>query len=478
MKRIGGGLIVASALLAGTGLGFFLARGDVPVVDRPDAAAPTPREREVLYWYDPMAPEQRFDQPGKSPFMDMDLVPRYADEDGGAGVRVDAGLQQSLGVRLARVELDAPASSVVAPATLQWSTEGEHRLSARVESRVDRLHVRTPFALVRRGDPLATLFAPTLAGALAEYRALAAGRSSQSRRLADAARARLAQWGVAPSDVAAAPGPLRIVLRAPIDGVLSEILVRDGESVMAGQAMFRLNAADPLWAEARVPQAQAVALRAGQAAEVRLDEGSVQSRILAVLPEVDPATRTQAVRLAVPNPDGALPAGLLVEVRFELPPGPPRPWIASEAVILTGQGARVIVRGDHGRFLPVAVTPGRQVGERMEILQGLAGGEQVVVSGQFLIDSEASLAGLLSRLDAPDPTAAAQVHAAPAAGHVHAGAETPERRILYWYDPMVPDKHFDAPGKSPFMDMQLVPRYADEDEDEDRGEAQPQEPRP
>jgi Cu(I)/Ag(I) efflux system membrane fusion protein len=473
MNRAGLGLIVASALLAGTGLGFLLARDEAPAVGGKEAAATPPGEREVLYWYDPMAPQQRFEQPGKSPYMDMDLVPRFADEDGGAGVRVDAGLQQSLGLRLARVELDSPASSVVAPATLQWSTDGEHRLSARVESRVERLHVRTSFARVRRGDPLATLFAPALAGALAEYRALAAGRSSQSRQLADAARARLAQWGVAPSDVASTAGPLRIVLRAPIDGVVSEILVRDGETVMAGQAMFRLNAPDPLWAEARVPQAQATGLRAGQAVEVRMDQGSVQSRILAVLPEVDPVTRSQGVRIAVPNADGLLPAGLLVEAHFELPPGPPRPWLASEAVILTGQGARVIVRGDDGRFLPVAVTPGRQVGERMEILQGLVGGEQVVVSGQFLIDSEASLAGLLSRLDAPDAAAeaAADVHAAPAAEHVHAGPEAPERRILYWYDPMVPDKHFDAPGKSPFMDMPLVPRYEGEDEDESKGEA-------
>jgi membrane fusion protein, copper/silver efflux system len=179
----------------------------------------------------------------------------------------------------------------------------------------------------------------------------------------------------------------------------------------------------------------------------------------AVLPEVDPTTRTQSVRVVVPNPDGRLAAGAFAEVELDSPDDAERVWIPSEALIQTGHESRVIVKQADGSFRPVRVATGRQVDERTEIVAGLVGGEAVVVSGQFLIDSEASLSGALSRLEpAPDTAHAPGPHTAPAA----AGKQGNDRRVLYWYDPMVPDQHFDRPGKSPFMDMQLVPKYADE----------------
>jgi Cu(I)/Ag(I) efflux system membrane fusion protein len=456
-------------------------RADVATPDSTtEAAAPT--EREVLYWYDPMVPDQHFDAPGKSPFMDMMLVARYADEGGdAAAVRVDPGLQQNLGVRTAIVELDTVGAEVRVPGTLQWDLRAEQRITARVEGLVERVHTRAPFAPVRRGEPLATLLAPALSSALAEYRALMVGESPATRALQAAARSRLRVLGLTDADIGAASrdGVPRVVLRAPADGVLAEIAVREGETVMAGQLLFRLNAPDPIWLEARVPQAEIGALQPGATAQILVSAMSGEEftgTVDAVLPQVDPATRTQSVRLVLPNPRRMLAAGMFADALLRGAEDRRRcPWVPSEALILTGREARVIVKGTDGRFRPVRVRTGRQVGERTEILDGLIGGETVVVSGQFLIDSEASLSGVLSRLDeAPADEPETETDTPPHDGDA-SQAEESARTVLYWYDPMVPEKHFDRPGKSPYMDMQLVPKYADEDEAADettQGESQ------
>lgn len=363
------------------------------------AAAPAVPERRVLYWYDPMMPQQHFDQPGQSPFMDMALVPRYADEVAG-GVDIEPGLQQRLGLRTARVERAALAEEIGAPGVLQWDVSAQRRVSARVEGLVEQVHVRTPFATVKRGEPLATVLAPALAGALAEYRALAQGGTADARALATAARERLQLLGLSPADLRdSGKGPLRIVLRAPADGIAAEIAVRDGDTVAPGQLLFRLESATSIWLEARVPQIQAAALHNGASATVEVaGEASARTaRIDAVLPEVDAATRTRRVRLVLENSDHRLAAGQFAQVRLqgEAADGV---WLASEALITDGVEARVILRDDAGRFRPQRVRTGRVVDTRTEILGGLDGGEEVVVSGQFLVDSEASLAGLLTRL--------------------------------------------------------------------------------
>jgi Cu(I)/Ag(I) efflux system membrane fusion protein len=451
-------------------LGYVIGHRRASPDDAETAVAdPASAEREVLYWYDPMVPDQHFDAPGKSPFMDMMLVPRYAGEGGDSmAVRVDPGLQQNLGIRTATVELDTVGAEVRAPGTLQWDLRAEQRVTARVEGLVERVHVRTPFARVQRGDPLVTLLAPALSSALAEYRVLSSTQSDGAKQLQSAARSRLTVLGLTAADIRAASrdGVPRIVLRAPNDGVLTEITVREGDTVMAGQPLFRLNAPDPIWLEARVPQAAIGALSPGSTAQIQVSAFPGQSfsgTVDAILPEVDPTTRTQGVRLVLPNPKATLAAGMFADAMLRGAEDRRCPWVPSEALILTGREARVIVKDDDGRFRPVPVTTGRQVGERTEILEGLQGGEMVVVSGQFLIDSEASLSGALTRLQGPaadEP--AAQTDKSP---HNTAPKQpgAPSRQVLYWYDPMVPDKHFDRPGKSPYMDMELVPKYADED---------------
>lgn len=356
-------------------------------------------ERKVLYWYDPMVPDRHFDKPGKSPFMDMQLVPKYAGDVAGGGVRIDAGLQQSTGIRTATVEVGRLPSTLRVPGTLTWDLRRESVVSARAEGVVTRLRVKAPYTKVARGQPLASLLAPGWSSALAEARALRQAQSPAAHALRSAAQQRLRVLGV-PGGAVGDDGS--VTMSAPDDGVISEVLVREGQAVAPGTPLFRLNGIDTLWLEAAVPQSAAALLRPGvpiEAAVSAVPGRTFDGEIEAVLPQVDVASRTQRARIVVRNPDGALAPGMFADVSLRPDAGAALPLLPSEALIATGSDSRVIVQESDGRFRPVRVRVGRSGDGRTEILSGLEGGERVVVSGQFLIDSEASLSGVLERMD-------------------------------------------------------------------------------
>ncbi len=356
-------------------------------------------ERKVLYWYDPMVPAQHFDKPGKSPYMDMELVPRYADDGVVAGAEVAPGTQRSLGIRTVAVERGPLGGELAVPGTVEWDQRLERIVSARTDLIVDRLYVRAPYTRVRQGEPLASVIAPAWSSALAEARAIAQSTDAAARELGPAAQARLRALGV-PRGAQQSGEDGRIRLVAPLDGVVSEIGVREGEAAATGRTLFRVNGTRTVWLLASVAQADAAGVSAGTAiaAEVSGMPERVVGRVESVLPALDASSRTQPARIVLDNPHGRLAAGQLARVFLREGAGGASLIVPSDAVIGSGERARVIVRHGDAHFAPVAVRTGRSRGGRTEILAGLEGGEQVVVSGQFLLDSEASLAGGLERL--------------------------------------------------------------------------------
>ncbi|WP_394697336.1 efflux RND transporter periplasmic adaptor subunit [Pseudoxanthomonas japonensis] len=404
-------LIAAAAALLVVGLagGYWWAqRGgghDMAMADAPTTEA---GERKVLYWYDPMVPDQHFDKPGKSPFMDMQLVPKYADEVAGGGVSIDPGLRQSVGIRTEEVEVGRLTATVRVPGTLAWDLRREAVVSAVTEGLVSWVQVKAPYTKVARGQALASLLAPGWSSALAEAQALRQAQSAAARELQSAAQQRLRVLGV-PSGLARDGS---VTLSAPHDGVVTEVLAREGQAVMPGTPLFRVNGTVTLWLEAAIPQADAARLRPGTPVEALVSAVPGQTfagEVETLLPQVDMASRTQQARIVLRNPDGVLAPGMFAEVTVQPEGGAPVPLVPTEALIATGTDSRVIVQDAQGGFQPVRVRTGRSGGGRTEILAGLKGGERVVVSGQFLIDSEASLSGLLGRLEtAKAPEAAAQ----------------------------------------------------------------------
>ncbi|GAA4865786.1 efflux RND transporter periplasmic adaptor subunit [Luteimonas vadosa] len=377
------------------------------------AEAETTAEREPLYWYDPMYPDKQFDKPGKSPFMDMQLVPKYPDGEAGADdagtVQVAAATLQNLGMRTTKVEIGTLSSGVRVPGSIAWDLRSAYEISARADGVIEKLYVRAPYESVRAGQALAELVAPEWSAAAQEFLALGRADSADARALQGAARNRLRVLGMDDAQIRSLRGGNpRVVLRAPADGIVSLLQVRQGQRVQAGMPLMTVNGLDTVWVEAAIPQAQAAGILPGTQVQASVSafpgetfDGAVES----LLPNVAAGTRTQIARIVLDNPDHRLAPGMFADLQFAGTGGQARPLVPDEALIATGSEARVIVAEGEGRFRPVRVSTGRSAGGKTEILRGLQGGERVVVSGQFLIDSEASLSGALERLTGPEQPA-------------------------------------------------------------------------
>jgi len=362
--------------------------------------------KKVLYWHDPMVPGQRFDKPGKSPFMDMQLVPMYEDNNKDAsGVSISPGVQQNLGIRFATVRRADVSSSFDAVGTVQFDERLNVAVQTRVAGYVERLDVRAPMEQVRKGQPLATIFAPDWLGPQNEL--LALQRSGVSPDLIAAARDRMRAMSIPPELIRqsekAGAAQARFVLTAPSSGVVAELGVRDGMAVVSGTTLFRIAGLEKVWFVAEIPEAQELRLHAGQKVKAVLQADSAQSfdgELQEVIPGIDTATRTLKARFEVDNTLGKLTPGMLLRLQVA-GANRARLVVASEAVIRTGQRIVVIVRTASGAFESREVSLGADVGDDVEVLQGLSEGEQVVASGQFLIDSEARLRSVLGGMASP-----------------------------------------------------------------------------
>jgi len=404
------GLLMGALVLmvAGAVAGYWYARRTslpIPAPKVQRASSTTPAGQKPLYWYDPMQPKEHFDKPGKSPFMEMQLVPKYADESGDGGVRVSANTVQNLGIRLGRVERMVLPSRLRAVGSVAFDESSLELVQARVEGYVSALYVKAPFEHVRRGQPLAEIVSPQWVEAEQQYLGLLDADPDRAGSLRLAARDRLAALGVPELAICSLESTRKpkgtTTLYAPIDGVVIELAARQGAAFMTGASLFRINGLKRVWVNAQIPEGQASEATARSHVEVHADAWpgiGFKGRVLAVLPDVDPQTRTLTARVAIDNPGNRLSPGMYVTLDFVSPTAEPQLVVPSEAVITTGTRSVVIVARGSAGFDVVNVTTGREQANRTPILSGLTEGESVVLSGQFLIDSEASLTATVSRL--------------------------------------------------------------------------------
>ncbi|MES2226770.1 MAG: efflux RND transporter periplasmic adaptor subunit [Pseudomonadota bacterium] len=398
-------LLGAAILVAGS----FYAGRRTSMSGESSMAAPAasgPADKKVLYWHDPMVPGQRFDKPGKSPFMDMQLVPVYADGDAiDGGVKVSPTVQQNLGIRTATVRKADVSSSFDAIGAVQFDERLNVAVQTRVAGYVERLAVRAPMEQVRKGQALATVFAPDWLGPQNEL--LALKRAGVSEDLIAAARDRMRAMSIPESLIRqseeAGSAQARFTLSAPVSGVIAELGVREGVAVSPGMTLFRIAGLEKVWAVAEVPETQAVRLIRGQKVKAVLQADASQTfdgELKEILPQVSASTRTLQARFEVDNKGGKLTPGMLLRLQVT-GASSSRLVVPSEAVIRTGKRAVVLVRKDSGAFESRDVSLGQEVGDEIEVTYGLSEGDVVVASGQFLIDSEARLRSVTSSMAAP-----------------------------------------------------------------------------
>ncbi|MBB1177685.1 efflux RND transporter periplasmic adaptor subunit [Brevundimonas aurantiaca] len=398
-KRLGVAMGALLLLGIGVGTGVLLA----PRLDGvAGEAAEGGGEREILYWYDPMIPNERYPGPGKSS-MNMDLIPKYADEGGtnaAPGVRIDPALTQNLGVRYATARRGDLEGDLSATAIIDYNERDIAVVQSRADGFVQRVYNRAPGDVIAAGAPLVDLLVPSWGGAQTEYLAV---RRTGDAPLIQAARQRLVLLGMSEGLIASVERSGRtrntVTISAPTGGVIKTLGVRAGMSVAQGMTLAEINGLATVWVNAAIPEALASRLGVGQSVEVSLAAFPGErftGRLTALLPELAGDSRTVTARIEMANRGGRLRPGMFGRITFG-GGSTPALLVPTEAVIRTGERDLVMLALPEGRYRPAQVRIGREAGGQTEILAGLSEGERVVASGQFLIDSEASLSGVAAR---------------------------------------------------------------------------------
>jgi Cu(I)/Ag(I) efflux system membrane fusion protein len=367
--------------------------------------------RRILFYQDPMAPGTKFDRPGKSPFMDMMLVPVYAGAEADQGtVTVSARMQQNLGVRTVVAAEGTLSPQLSAVGNIAYNERDQAIVQARATAYVERLHVRATLDRVAKGQPLLELYVPEWIAAQEEFLSVRRMQGTDLATLVDGARQRMRQVGMNDEQIRVVESTgstqPRMTLVAPIGGVIVELLAREGMTVMPGTTLARINGLATVWANAEVPESQSALLRPGAKVRARSPVApgeTFDGKVQAILPEVNAATRTLKVRVELASPGGRLVPGMFVSMQFMDTRASKELLIPTEAIIQTGKRTLVMLAEDDGRFRPVEVEAGIESGGQTVIKRGLQAGQRVVVSSQFLIDSEASLKGVEARLNSAVP---------------------------------------------------------------------------
>ena len=401
-RSLGALALAGTTLAGGAALGYWLA------LPAPAAPADAPAEREVLYWVAPMDKSYRRDAPGKSP-MGMDLVPVYADaEPGQAGVvTIDPAVVQNLGLKSAPALRGPLSRRIETVGYVQYDESVMHHIHTRVEGWIESLHVRAAGDPVAKGQLLFEIYSPTLVHAQREYlTTLAGGRPDMLL----ASRERLTALGMPVREIDAlteAKSPRqRVRIYAPMDGVATHLGVREGIFVTPSAHVISLADLSRVWVLAEVFERQTAWVAVGQRAQVELDylpgrrwDGTVDY----VYPDLHPVTRTLRVRVGFANTGEALRPNMFARVVLLGGATEPVVHVPREALIRGGQVDRVALDLGGGRFRAVPVAAGVEAGGRVEIRSGLTAGQRVVVSGQFLIDSESNLESALARAGGAEP---------------------------------------------------------------------------
>lgn len=368
--------------------------------DLPDSAS----AREVLYWVAPMDPGFRRDEPGQSP-MGMDLVPVYADEvDAQPGVvSIDPTLVQNLGVRTSIAERGSLARRIDTVGYIGYDEDTVQHVHTRVDGWIEKLATKASGDPVSKGQLLFELYSPALVNAQQEY---LMALSSSNMMLRSASRDRLVALGLTEGEIARLDkervAMQRVRVFAQQDGVIAHLGAREGIFVTPATEVMSVAQLDRVWVLAEVFERQAAWVRPGQTATVELDylpgqvlEGTVDY----VYPELDPQTRTLKVRLRFDNQSRTLRPNMFARVVIDGEAVEDVVHVPREALIRGGAVNRVVIALGNGRYRSTAVELGIESGDRVVIHKGIAAGDQVVTSAQFLIDSESNIESALERME-------------------------------------------------------------------------------
>lgn len=364
-------------------------------------------DRKVLYWYDPMVPGQKFDKPGKSPYMDMELVPFYKKKDSGGdgssekSIQISATYRQALGVKTASAQTHDFGNIIPAFGNIVPSTRQEYTVSVRTAGWIVDLKTDAVGDTVKKGDLLFTFYSPELMTAQSDYLIgnRAVGNSEQ----------RLHLYGMDDKAITELKAKRKFMEKTPFyataDGTLTALNVRKGAYIKEGDSVLSLQDFSQVWVEAHVPIKDLQFLSVATPATITVDEtGETMNAVTDYIsPMTDVQSRNGMVRLVIDNADGHLKTGSLVNVMFKTD-SHNRLAVPAESVLYDKDGGHVIEALGNGYFQPVTVKTGITANGMTEIVSGLKEGQNIVTSGQFMIDAESNLQGGIDNMADKDTT--------------------------------------------------------------------------
>lgn len=369
-------------------------------------------ERKILYWYDPMHPQYKSDKPGKAPDCGMDLVPKYADEPTSkmapGAVMISAQKQQLIGVRTAKVER-APLTRTVTTTGQVVADESKiAHVHVKVNGFVDKVYVDYIGQLVKKGQPLFTLYSPDLVATQQEYLIAKRGEKAMgnsqflevaqgSQSLLRSARERLKLWDISDTQIKkldeTGEVSRTLTFYSPISGFVTDRKVFPNTAVNPDTELYTVSDLSTIWVNADVYEYEVPYVKVGQHAEMQLSyyPGKTwKGRVSFIYPTLDPATRTVKVRLEFPNPNFQLKPQMFADVQLKINYGD-QVVVPQEAVLDSGKEQTVFIAHADGYFEPRKITVGPKLDGKVVVLSGLKPGETIVTSGNFLIDSESRL---------------------------------------------------------------------------------------
>jgi len=355
-------------------------------------------EKKILYWVAPMDPNYKMDKPGKSP-MGMDLVPVYGTEGGASkngrkAITIAPETIQNIGVRTQKAEAARFGTDVRSYGVVTENVREQDEISSRVGGWIEELKVTAVGDEVKKGDLLFTLYSPDLVSAQQDY--IAAITAGSTGRISSSAK-RLKSLGIQDQALEEIKKKRRKLQNVPfyamVDGIVSKLNVKRGTFVKSGMQIAEIQSYATVWINVSVAEKDLGFLSKKMKTEVTFPNLSSEirtARIDYIYPTIDKASRTGQVRLVLDNPDGILRPGAYSDVSFETI-SVKRLAIPAEAVLRASDGNYVVVALGNGRFQSRKVKTGIYNKGRVQILSGLNEGDDIVVSSQFMIDSESSL---------------------------------------------------------------------------------------
>ncbi|WP_128164596.1 efflux RND transporter periplasmic adaptor subunit [Vibrio chagasii] len=368
---------------------------------------------EPLYWVAPMDPNYQRDKPGKSP-MGMDLIPVYADDLSGGSdkagtVFIDPSVENNLGVKTAKVELETLSPRIETVGYVAFDESALWQTNVRAAGWVEKLYINAVGEKVNKGDVLFTLYSPELVKAQEE---LLSAYKTGRKGLIKGSTERLVTLGVDKAQIRSitrqGKASQTIEIKAPADGVIASLNIREGGYLSPAQAVISAGPLGEVWVDAEVFERQAHWISTGSNAEMTLDAipgkewlGTVDY----VYPILDPKTRTLRVRLKFSNPNGELKPNMFANIALKPISDDQVLTIPRSSVIHSGGMTRVVLSEGEGKYRSARIEVGREAGDKIEVLQGLTQDERIVTSAHFMLDSESSQSADLSRINGAEEQA-------------------------------------------------------------------------